>query len=70
MSVAVVKESAKAIVGGLTAVVGSLAVAASDGSISLAEWLIGASAGLAAVGAVWGVPNAGGADGPKHAAEG
>lgn len=47
----------KAIVGTATAVVGSLATAAADGHINLAEWLIAAGAGLATLGLVYRVPN-------------
>lgn len=48
---------AKAIVGALTAGVGSLAVAATESGISLSEWLTSLATALAAFGAVYGVPN-------------
>lgn len=47
----------KAVVGSLTALVGALATAASDGHITLAEWLIAAGAALVAAGGVFQIPN-------------
>ncbi len=47
----------KAVLATATAVVGSLATAASDSHITLAEWLIAAGAGLAAAGVVYRIPN-------------
>jgi len=53
-----VKTFAKAIVGGATALIGSLATAATEGGIALNEWLTAITFGLAAFGAVYGVKNA------------
>lgn len=47
----------KAILAGLIALVGSLAVAATDNHITLAEWFVSAAAGLGAVGGVYGIRN-------------
>ncbi len=52
------KAIAKALLAAAIATVGALATAAVDGGISLAEGLSAAAAGLIALGAVWGVPNA------------
>lgn len=51
------KPYAKALVGFLTALVGALAVAAVDNSITLEEWLVAIGAGLGTLGFVWRVPN-------------
>lgn len=48
---------AKAVVAALTAGIGSLIVAASDGHLTLVEWLVAALATLAASGATWAIPN-------------
>lgn len=48
---------AKAILAGAIAGAGSLATGATDGTLSLAEWLAALSATLVALGAVYGVPN-------------
>lgn len=47
----------KAVLAGLIALVGSLAVAATDNHISLAEWLVSAASSLTAVGGVYGISN-------------
>jgi peptidoglycan/LPS O-acetylase OafA/YrhL len=51
------KPFAKAVVGFATALVGALAVAAVDGSISLFEWLTALAAALGTLGAVYQVKN-------------
>jgi hypothetical protein len=48
----------KAIVAALIAFVGGLAGGATDGHLTLAEWLVAASAGLVALGGVFQVKNA------------
>lgn len=50
-------ECAKAVVAGLTAGLGSLAVAITDGHISLAETVALVTATLIAAAATWTVPN-------------
>lgn len=47
----------KAIVAALTAGVGSLIAASTDGHITVGEWLVAAAALLAALGAVYAIPN-------------
>ena len=49
---------AKALVGTAAAGVGSLAVAASDGTITTGEYLTATAAALVALAAVWRTPNA------------
>jgi hypothetical protein len=49
---------AKAILGGLIAFVGAVAVGYTDGAMSAAEWWTSAGAGLVALGGVFGVRNA------------
>lgn len=49
---------AKAIIAGLVAGLGALQVASGDNVITTAEWIQVASATVAALGFVWGVPNA------------
>lgn len=49
--------AAKAILAALVAFVGALAAAAAQDGITLAEWLISAGAGLAALGGVYQLPN-------------
>lgn len=48
---------AKAIVGALTAGLGALGTALTDGDVSAQEWVAVASATLVALGVVFGVPN-------------
>lgn len=47
----------KAILAGLVALVGALAVAATDNHLTLAEWLVSAASSLTAVGGVYGIKN-------------
>ena len=49
---------AKAIIAALIAGLGSVQVANADGKITMSEWIQVASVTLAALGFVWGVPNA------------
>ena len=49
---------AKAIIAALVAGLGSLQVASADGHVTTAEWIQVASVTVAALGLVWGVPNA------------
>jgi hypothetical protein len=49
---------AKAILGGLIAFVGAVAVGYTDGAMTAAEWWTSAGAGLVALGGVFGVRNA------------
>lgn len=49
---------AQALLAGALALVGTLATGAVDGHIELAEWLTAGATGLAALGAVYGVPPA------------
>ena len=49
---------AKALIAALVAGLGSLQVASADGKITPAEWIQVASVTVAALGLVWGVPNA------------
>ena len=49
---------AKALIAALVAGLGSLQIASSDGKITAAEWIQIASVTVAALGFVWGVPNA------------
>lgn len=48
---------AKATVGGLIALLGSIGVALVDNSITYAEWVAAAVVGLTAFSTVWGTPN-------------
>jgi len=50
-------ESRKAWIAGAIALLGSLAVGATDNSLTLAEWVAAASATAVALGAVYGVRN-------------
>ena len=52
-----VKLYAKAIIGGVVSLTGSLAVAAVDNAITLGEIMAAVAAAAAAVGAVYGVSN-------------
>lgn len=52
--------AAKAILAALIALVGALATAATDGGISLSEWLVAVGALLTSLGGVYLVPNSGG----------
>jgi hypothetical protein len=49
---------AKAILGGLIAFVGAVAVGYTDGAMTAAEWWTSAGAGIAALGGVFGIRNA------------
>ena len=49
---------AKALIAALVAGLGSLQIASADGKITPAEWIQVASVTVAALGFVWGVPNA------------
>jgi len=49
---------AKALIAALVAGLGSLQVASADGKITATEWIQVASVTVAALGFVWGVPNA------------
>ena len=60
---------AKALIAALVAGLGSLQVASTDGKITPAEWIQVASVTVAALGFVWGVPNASDPD-PTHPAAG
>ena len=51
------KLYAKAIIGGIVSLTGSLAVAGVDNAITLGEALVAIAASAAAVGAVYGVSN-------------
>lgn len=51
------KLHAKAIIGGIVSLTGSLAVAGVDNAITLGEGLVALAAGVAAAGAVYGVSN-------------
>lgn len=51
-------ESRKAWIAALIALLGSLAVGATDNSLTLAEWIAAASATAVALSAVYGVSNA------------
>jgi hypothetical protein len=51
-------ESRKAWIAGAIALLGSLAVGATDNVITLAEWIAALSATVVALGAVYGVRNA------------
>lgn len=53
-----VKYAAKALTATGIAVAGVISSAATDGHITLAEWLVAAGAGLTALGAVFGIGNA------------
>jgi hypothetical protein len=57
---------AKAIIAALVAGLGSLQVAAADGHVTPADWIQVASVTLAALGFVWGVPNAAPVVGPTR----
>lgn len=57
MNVKALRPVAKALVAGAAAGVGALAVAAADDRITTGEWWAGAAATLAALAAVWRVPN-------------
>ena len=48
---------AKAVLAGAVAFTGAVATGYSDGTMTAAEWWTSASAGLVALGAVFGVPN-------------
>lgn len=50
-------NAAKALLAALIAAVGVLVAAATDNSITLAEWLTAVSAALGALGAVYLIPN-------------
>lgn len=54
----VVATAAKACLGSAISFVGALATAATDGSLTLPEWLVAAGAGLTALAVVYRVPNA------------
>jgi len=64
------KEYAKAIVAAITAGLAALATGLADGTMSPVEWVLVASAVVAAGGVVFGVPNADPEDAPEHLAEG
>lgn len=49
---------AKAIIGTVTAAVGAIGTALTDGHITATEWVVVASVALTALGFIWGVPNA------------
>lgn len=51
-------QMAKALMAGGIAFTGAVAVAYTDGVATTAEWWTAASAGLVALGGVWGIPNA------------
>lgn len=53
-----VKEIAKAVVGAAVAGLGALGAAVADNVITGPEWVAVAAATVAALGLVWGVPNA------------
>lgn len=48
---------AKAIMGGVVAGLGALGTALADGQVTATEWVVVASAVVAGLGLVWGVPN-------------
>lgn len=62
------KEYAKAIVGALLAGLAALATGLADGSMTPVEWVLMASATIAAGGIVFGVPNASPEEAPEHRA--